>query len=44
MCSGSGAVAKGAQIDLVIAADTNDASGQILAVLRVIDYKPRSDH
>jgi len=34
----SGAVAKGAQIDLVIAADTNDASGQILAVLRVIDY------
>jgi pro-kumamolisin-like protein/Big-like domain-containing protein len=34
----SGAVAKGAQIDFVIAADTNDASGLILAALHVIDY------
>src|SRR6267378_3032764 len=34
----SGAVAKGAQIDLVIAADTNTASGLILAALHVIDF------
>ena len=34
----SGAIAKGAQIDFVIAADTNDASGLFLAALHVIDY------
>ena len=34
----SGAVAKGAQIDFVIAADTNDASGLLLAAIHVIDF------
>lgn len=34
----SGAVAKGAQIHLVIAADTDVASGLLLAIFRVIDY------
>jgi subtilase family serine protease len=34
----SGAVAKGAQIHLVIAADTDIASGLILAIFHVIDY------
>jgi len=34
----SGAVAKGAQIDFVIAADTNSANGLILAALHVIDF------
>lgn len=33
----AGAIAKGATIDLVIAADTNDASGLLLAVVNVID-------
>jgi hypothetical protein len=34
----SGAVARGAQVDFVIAADTNLANGLILAALHVIDF------